>query len=555
MSDNFDDVSGFDDDNKVEKENQNSQVESISKAEENTDNKPFDPYAEENTNNSTSIENSFVTQKSQNDDESQKDSTDIEKSISDKNSNELTKDEYEKQELINQMEQEKQDKKSQNNEKEEEFNDSKKTDNGIPKKKNLADKINHKNIWIIIGGIIVVLLGITLIIPDLLPKRKEKQKQEEMNYSSQPPSFIDSYEFTESTQKVEDKSEEDKIREEKQSQLPEAKTVEEVEEKLKLAVELENEKNKTSNKPKQGSTTPNSSSRPETNRNEQQKRTTRMEMSDKSFQELVGNSNNQVTNGYGDYRQNYNDSIAQRNEVLAKSLGSLNQGQVNDGVSPNQRNKQTFYQNNQGNNNFKFNAEHTLWEGTIIPAVLVTGINTDNPGVVIARVTSNVYSSQNGKYLLIPEGTQLFATYNSSISYGQNRVQIAWNKLIRPDGFELDLGNMNGVDTQGRSGQKGFVNEHPFQIAKALGVIAMFSILNTKIEILPTTNQYSQNAISDVYSEIQKMEANIINRSLDIQPTITVGQFTPVNLITNKTLELPPMEVYKVKQKYVRTGR
>ncbi|WP_297645837.1 TrbI/VirB10 family protein, partial [uncultured Treponema sp.] len=111
-----------------------------------------------------------------------------------------------------------------------------------------------------------------------------------------------------------------------------------------------------------------------------------------------------------------------------------------------QSNREEFF-NNQGSGtgNGQFLPYNTLWDGTIISGALVTAINTDNPGVVIARVTQNVYSSYDHSLLLIPEGSLLYATYNSSVSYGQNKVQVAWNLLIRPDGYRISLGNMNGV--------------------------------------------------------------------------------------------------------------
>jgi type IV secretion system protein VirB10 len=75
-----------------------------------------------------------------------------------------------------------------------------------------------------------------------------------------------------------------------------------------------------------------------------------------------------------------------------------------------------------------------LWARTVIPAV-----NTDPPGDVIAGVTQNIYDSQTGRKMLLPQGPLLYAKYNSSVSYAQRRVQIVWNLLIRPDGYQLEL--------------------------------------------------------------------------------------------------------------------
>lgn len=173
----------------------------------------------------------------------------------------------------------------------------------------------------------------------------------------------------------------------------------------------------------------------------------------------------------------------------------------------------------------------------------------------MAHVTKNVYSSQNGEYLLIPQGSCLYGEYNSDVSYGQSQVQVVWNTLIRTDGLEINLGSMNGIDKYGVSGYKGFKTEHPFEYAKAMGLIAMFSILDTSVtkSINSTANTYSQNVMSDVYAQGKQLGNKIIDKALDIQPTIKIKSGTQVNLITNLTIDLPPMENIPVTEKYIRS--
>jgi type IV secretion system protein VirB10 len=221
-----------------------------------------------------------------------------------------------------------------------------------------------------------------------------------------------------------------------------------------------------------------------------------------------------------------------------------------------QQNREQFYSNGAGTGGHgQFMSYNSLWDGTIISGALVTAINTDNPGVVIARVTENVYSSYDHSFLLIPEGSLLYATYNSSVSYGQDKIQVAWNLLIRPDGYRITLGNMNGVNAQGESGYKGRVNNHSFATLKALGMIAVYSMIQTEVtkDINSTKNEYLQNAMTDVYTQASKIGNKIIDRALDIKPTITIKAGTEIKLITNTPLELPPMEIPQVTRKYVRT--
>lgn len=272
-----------------------------------------------------------------------------------------------------------------------------------------------------------------------------------------------------------------------------------------------------------------------------------------TYASSVGNTNGGQQMSREDYIANILKRSQNASQAAYGSYGQQNQNQS----QMSQTNKESFYSNSTNNaGQGQYLSYSSLWDGTIITGALITAINTDNPGVVIARVTENVYSSYDSSFLLIPEGTLLYAIYNSSVSYGQNKVQIAWNLMIRPDGYRVELGNMNGVDAQGMSGTKGFTNNHPFETLKALGLVALFSIIHTEItnDIKTQNNQYLQNSLSDVYSEVSKLGNKIVDRALDIKPTITIKQGTEIKFITNTPLELPPVKVNQVNRKYVRTN-
>ena len=114
---------------------------------------------------------------------------------------------------------------------------------------------------------------------------------------------------------------------------------------------------------------------------------------------------------------------------------------------------------------------------------------------------------------------------------------------------------MNGVNAQGESGYKGRVNNHPWETLKALGMIAIYSMIQTEAvnDINTTQNEYLKNAMTDVYSQTTKIGNKIIDRSLDIKPTITIKAGTEIKLITNTVLELPPVQVNQATKKYIRT--
>ncbi|KXV79348.1 conjugal transfer protein TrbI, partial [Acetobacter malorum] len=95
---------------------------------------------------------------------------------------------------------------------------------------------------------------------------------------------------------------------------------------------------------------------------------------------------------------------------------------------------------------------YVLQAGTVIAGALNTKISSDLPGQIVGHVTQNVYDSPTGRYLLIPQGSRLFGAYNSGISFGQQRTQIIWTRLIYPDGESLVLEKLPGGDAIGQSG-------------------------------------------------------------------------------------------------------
>ena len=194
-----------------------------------------------------------------------------------------------------------------------------------------------------------------------------------------------------------------------------------------------------------------------------------------------------------------------------------------------------------------------LWIGTIIPAVLETAINTDLPGNVIARVTENIYDSHTGKSILIPQGTLLVAQYNSSVSYAQHRVQIVWDILIRPDGYQIQLEGMNAVDPRGIAGLKAVYHENWFEYVKAAGIVSLFSLINSKmVEQVAKygSNEMAAGVITSNAEFIKDIGGNFITRALNIQPTLTVDSGEKINVMLNKNIYLPPYINFEVKQRY-----
>lgn len=118
---------------------------------------------------------------------------------------------------------------------------------------------------------------------------------------------------------------------------------------------------------------------------------------------------------------------------------------------------------------------YTVMAGSVIPAVLVSGINSDLPGPILAQVSQSVFDSATGRTLLIPQGSRLIGTYSNASTYGQQRVRIAWQRLIFPDTASMDLPQMPGADQSGFAGFTDQVNNH---YLATLGTAAVMSLIS-----------------------------------------------------------------------------
>ena len=117
----------------------------------------------------------------------------------------------------------------------------------------------------------------------------------------------------------------------------------------------------------------------------------------------------------------------------------------------------------------------TVMTGSVIPAVLVSGINSDLPGPILAQVSQNVFDSATGKYLLVPQGSRLIGVYQNASAYGQQRVEIAWQRLIFPNTSSMNLPQMPGADQGGYAGFTDEVNNH---YLRTFGTAALMSLIS-----------------------------------------------------------------------------
>ena len=167
-----------------------------------------------------------------------------------------------------------------------------------------------------------------------------------------------------------------------------------------------------------------------------------------------------------------------------------------------------------------------LKAGTLLPCVLISGLNSDLPGNMIAQISENVWDTATGRYLLIPRGSRLIGTYDNQVAYGQSRVLVMWSRLIFPDGSSLVLDNLKGADQSGYSGFKGAVNRHWGSIISSALLV---SLLGAGVELAAPTNNGNRDnddprsiLAENAASAVAEAMSQIIQREANRQPTIKI---------------------------------
>jgi type IV secretion system protein VirB10 len=185
---------------------------------------------------------------------------------------------------------------------------------------------------------------------------------------------------------------------------------------------------------------------------------------------------------------------------------------------------------------------YVVQAGNIIPAALITGIRSDLPGQITAQVTENIFDSPTGRFLLVPQGTRLIGIYDSQVAFGQSRVLLVWTRLIMPNGRSIVLERQPGADTAGYAGLEDEVDNHWGALFKAA---LLSTLLGVGSELGSTT---STGTNGDVITALRRGSSDSLNqtgqkvvqRNLDIQPTLTVRPGFPVRVIVNRDLVLEP---------------
>ncbi len=195
-------------------------------------------------------------------------------------------------------------------------------------------------------------------------------------------------------------------------------------------------------------------------------------------------------------------------------------------------------------------SRRSLHPGTIIPAGLVTAINSEAPGPVVAQVTQGVYDSATGDRLLIPQGARLIGAYRSARAHGQRRITITWSRLIMPDGRQIVLDEA-AVDAAGAAGVTGDVDNHWGEVfgAAALGTLINVGAAATEdrnsigltpggVGVFSGDDPAEEAAREGVQRAASAVSGRVVERGLAVPPTIRVDAGARISAMVTRELDL-----------------
>ncbi|MEP7348052.1 MAG: TrbI/VirB10 family protein, partial [Gemmatimonadaceae bacterium] len=187
---------------------------------------------------------------------------------------------------------------------------------------------------------------------------------------------------------------------------------------------------------------------------------------------------------------------------------------------------------------------YAVQAGTVIPAVLMTEINSDLPGECLAQITRDVYDSRSQQILLIPRGAKLLCKYDDQLATGQSRLLVAWTRILLPDGRSISLPGLPATDQTGARGVSDQVDRH---VARAYGTAGLLSLLTAGVQLAqprnsgsvfaaPSTGEVMAGALGQ---QLNGVSVEMLRRDLTNHQTIRIRQGVEFNVFLNSDLTFP----------------
>jgi type IV secretory pathway VirB10-like protein len=189
---------------------------------------------------------------------------------------------------------------------------------------------------------------------------------------------------------------------------------------------------------------------------------------------------------------------------------------------------------------------YVLFEGTLIETALVNRLDGDFSGPVKVMVTNSVFSHDR-QHVLIPEGTFVLGEVKPVQGFGQRRLAVVFHRLRMPDGYAVDLDQFRGLDQIGATGLKDQVNNHYLQIfgaSIALGIIS--GAAESSVNNVGIGASGSEAYRAGTASSLFQSSTRVLDRFLNINPTLTIREGHRVKVYLTNDLLLPAYENHRV---------
>ena len=182
---------------------------------------------------------------------------------------------------------------------------------------------------------------------------------------------------------------------------------------------------------------------------------------------------------------------------------------------------------------------YELKSGAVIPAVMISGINSDLPGQILAQVSEDVYDTATGRYLVIPQGSKLVGTYDNEVAFAQKRALVIWTKIIYPDASQLELEGMPGADPAGYAGFKDKVNRH---VARRIGAALLLTVFNLGAELTRQAGEtargfQTQSAVTAAVGQsVAELGREMVEKESEVPNTLQIRPGYRFNVMVNKDI-------------------
>jgi type IV secretory pathway VirB10-like protein len=182
---------------------------------------------------------------------------------------------------------------------------------------------------------------------------------------------------------------------------------------------------------------------------------------------------------------------------------------------------------------------YSIKAGSLIPATLLTAIQSDLPGPLVAQVSNDVRDTVSSNFVLIPKGTRLLCQYAAAAARGQDRLVVSCRRLILPNGESVDLPGEPGVDLAGTVGVPGEVNRH---LLSTFGTGALLAVVSGGVQLSQGSFDRDRTDAREVMAgaltqQLGQTTNEILRRELNRTPTITVEEGTRLQVFVTRDLD------------------